>query len=78
MGIWDAIKKEILIDIIEWIEEDDSTMAYRYDRRGNDIRNGASLTVREGQTAVFVNEGELADVFAPGMYDLNTQNLPIL
>lgn len=78
MGVWDALKKEILIDIIEWIEEDDTTIAYRYDRRGNDIRNGASLTVREGQTAVFVNEGQIADVFTPGMYDLTTENLPVL
>ncbi len=78
MGVWDAIKKEIFIDIIEWIENDDSTLAYRYDRKGNDIRNGAALTVREGQTVVFVNEGQLADVFKPGMYELTTENLPVL
>ncbi|MDA3852490.1 MAG: SPFH domain-containing protein, partial [Spirochaetaceae bacterium] len=78
MGIFDAIKNEIFIDIIEWIEEDNNTIAYRYDRRGNDIRNGAQLTVREGQCAIFVNEGQLADVFTPGMYELETENLPIL
>ncbi len=78
MGVWDAIKKEIFIDIIEWIENDDSTLAFRYDRKGNDIRNGASLTVREGQTAVFINEGQLADIFTPGMYELTTENLPVL
>lgn len=78
MGLWDAIKNEVFIDIIEWIEEDDSTLSFRYDRKGNDIRNGAQLTVREGQTAVFVNEGQPADVFAPGMHELSTENLPIL
>lgn len=78
MGIFDAIKNEIFIDIIEWVETDNDTIAYRYDRKGNDIRNGAQLTVREGQAAIFVNEGELADVFLPGMYELETENLPIL
>jgi len=78
MGIFDAIKNEIFIDIIEWIENDNETIAYRYDRKGNDIRNGAQLTVREGQTAVFVNEGQIADVFPAGMYELETENLPIL
>jgi membrane protease subunit (stomatin/prohibitin family) len=78
MGIISALKTELFIDIIEWIENDNDTIAFRYDRKGNDIRNGAKLTVREGQTAVFVNEGQLADVFDPGMYTLETQNLPIL
>jgi len=78
MGLWDAINREVFIDIIEWLEADDSTLACRYDRKGNDIRNGAQLTVREGQTAVFVSEGQLADIFGPGMHELSTENLPIL
>jgi membrane protease subunit (stomatin/prohibitin family) len=78
MGIMDALKRELFIDIIEWIEDDEDTIASRYDRKGNDIRNGASLTVREGQVAAFVNEGQLADVFEPGMHELTTENLPIL
>jgi len=78
MGIIEALKKELFIDIIEWVENDNDTIAFRYDRKGNDIRSGAKLTVREGQTAVFINEGQLADVFLPGMYTLETQNLPIL
>jgi len=78
MGIMDALKRELFVDIIEWIEEDEETIAYRYNRKGNDIRNGASLTVREGQIACFENEGQLADVFGPGMYELTTENLPIL
>lgn len=77
MGILDRLRGE-LIDIIEWLENDDSTVAYRFERYGNEIKNGAQLTVREGQTAVFVNEGRLADVFAPGRYELATENLPIL
>ncbi|MFW6213128.1 MAG: SPFH domain-containing protein [Spirochaetota bacterium] len=77
MGLLDKLKGE-LIDIVEWLEEDDSTIAYRFERYGNEIKNGAQLTVREGQTAIFVNEGKLADVFEAGMYELTTQNLPIL
>ncbi len=77
MGILDKLRGE-LVDIIEWTDDADDTMVYRFERYGNEIKTGARLTVREGQNAVFVNEGQLADVFKPGMYKLETANLPIL
>lgn len=77
MGIWDKLKGE-LIDIIEWLDESTDTMVYRFERYNNEIKNGAQLIVRESQTAVFVNEGQIADVFGPGRYELTTANLPIL
>ena len=81
MGIFDKIKEKLsheFIDIIEWLDYTDDTIAHRFERYQNEIKNGAKLIVREGQVAVFVNEGQLADVFTPGTYDLTTQNLPIL
>ena len=77
MGIWDKIKGEF-IDIIEWLDESKNTMVYRFERYQNEIKNGAKLVVREGQVAAFVNEGQLADIFAPGTHTLETKNLPIL
>ena len=77
MALWDKLKGEF-IDIIEWLDYSDDTIAHRFERYQNEIKNGAKLIVREGQTAVFINEGQLADVFEPGTYDLTTQNLPIL
>lgn len=77
MPIWDKLKNEF-IDIIEWLDDTQDTMVYRFERYQNEIKNGAKLTVRESQMAVFVNEGQIADVFGPGMYTLNTANLPIL
>jgi membrane protease subunit (stomatin/prohibitin family) len=78
MGLFDKLRGEF-IDIIEWTQPDDSEiLAYRFPRYDNEIKMGAKLTVREGQAACFVNEGQLADVFAPGMYTLETQNMPIL
>lgn len=77
MSIWDKLRGE-LIDIIEWLDPSKDTMVYRFERHGNEIKNAAKLTVREGQSAVFVNEGQIADIFPPGMYELNTANLPIL
>jgi membrane protease subunit (stomatin/prohibitin family) len=77
MGIWDKITGE-LVDIIEWLDPTSDTMVHRFERHGNEIKHGAKLTVREGQVAVFINEGKIADVFNPGMYTLNTQNLPII
>lgn len=81
MGIFDKIKEKLtneFIDIIEWLDYTDDTIAHRFERYQNEIKNGAKLIVREGQAAVFINEGQLADVFTPGTYDLTTQNLPIL
>ncbi|MCK0157476.1 SPFH domain-containing protein [Cellulophaga sp. F20128] len=81
MGIFDEIKKKLsheFIDIIEWLDNSNDTIVHRFERYQNEIKNNAKLIVREGQVAVFVNEGQLADVFKPGTYTLNTQNLPLL
>ncbi|WP_353707921.1 SPFH domain-containing protein [Cellulosimicrobium sp. ES-005] len=67
-----------LIDIIEFLDESRDTIVWRFPRQGNEIKNQAQLVVREGQSAVFVSEGRLADVFGPGTYTLETKNLPIL
>jgi membrane protease subunit (stomatin/prohibitin family) len=67
-----------LVDIVEWLDDSKDTLAYRFERYQNEIKYGAKLVVREGQQAVFINEGKLADVFKPGTYELTTQNLPIL
>ncbi|MBX3114993.1 MAG: SPFH domain-containing protein [Fimbriimonadaceae bacterium] len=77
MGIWDKLKGEF-VDIIEWTDSSTDTMVYRFERHGNEIKYGAKLTVRESQVAVFVDEGQFADVFVPGMYTLETSNMPIL
>lgn len=77
MGLFDKIRGEF-IDIVEWLDPTNDTMVFRFDRYNNEIKNGAKLVVRESQVAVFINEGQLADVFQPGTYSLTTQNLPIL
>ena len=77
MALMDFIKKQF-IDILEWTEEDNSTLAWRYPMEGMEIQNGATLVVRASQMAVFVNEGQVADVFGPGTYKLTTQTLPVL
>ena len=77
MALMDFIKKQF-IDILEWMEAGDGTLAWRYPMEDREIQNGGSLTVRESQMAVFVNEGKIADVFGPGRYTLTTATLPIL
>ena len=77
MALMDFIKKQF-IDIIEWTEAGDGTLAWRFPMQDREIQNGASLTVRESQMAVFVNEGKVADVFGPGRYTLTTATLPVL
>jgi membrane protease subunit (stomatin/prohibitin family) len=66
------------VDIVEWTDDSRDTIVWRFPRYENEIKMGARLVVRESQTAVFVNEGRIADVFAPGTYELETQNLPLL
>ena len=66
------------IDVISWLDDTRDTMVWRFERQGNAIKYGAKLTVREGQAAVFIHEGQLADVFVPGLYELETNNMPIL
>ncbi|MEL6775218.1 MAG: SPFH domain-containing protein, partial [Pseudomonadota bacterium] len=75
--IWDMLRGEF-IDVIEWTDDTRDTMVYRFQRHDNAIKYGAKLTVREGQAAVFVHEGQLADVFQPGLYQLETNNMPIM
>lgn len=77
MGLWDKLKAE-LIDIVQWLDDTNDTLVYRFERYGNEIKYTAKLVVREGQMAAFINEGQLADVFKPGTYTLTTQNLPVL
>ncbi|MDJ0640686.1 MAG: SPFH domain-containing protein [Paracoccaceae bacterium] len=77
MGILDFLTGEF-IDVIHWTDDTRDTMVWRFDREDHEIKYGAKLTVRESQAAVFVHEGQLADVFLPGLYMLETNNLPIL
>ena len=77
MSLLSFIKKQF-IDILQWTEEGDGTLAWRFPMADMEIQMGASLTVRESQVAVFVNEGKVADVFGPGMYKLSTQTIPVL
>ncbi|SLN30825.1 SPFH domain / Band 7 family protein [Falsiruegeria litorea R37] len=77
MGIFDFLSGQF-IDVIHWVDDTRDTMVWRFEREGHEIKYGAKLTVREGQAAVFVHEGQLADVFTPGLYMLETNNMPIM
>ncbi|SFV57849.1 Putative virion core protein (lumpy skin disease virus) [hydrothermal vent metagenome] len=77
MGLFDWIGGQF-IDVIEWTDDSHDTMVYRFERHENEIKYGAKLTVRESQIAVFVNEGVIADIMTPGIYELETQNMPIM
>ncbi|MDO5684437.1 MAG: SPFH domain-containing protein [Propionibacteriaceae bacterium] len=77
MGLMDKLRNEF-VDIIEWLDDSRSTLAWRFPRYNNEIKNGAELIVREGQEAVFVYRGQLADRFGPGHYQLTTENMPIM
>ncbi len=77
MGLRDFIVKQF-IDVIQWNESEDGVLAYRFPMRDMEIQNGAKLTVRESQAALFVNEGRVADLFPPGLHTLGTHTLPVL
>ncbi|MEE9453851.1 MAG: SPFH domain-containing protein [Paracoccaceae bacterium] len=77
MGIFDFLTGEF-IDVIHHTDNTSDTLVWRFEREGHAIKYGAKLTVREGQAAVFIHEGQLADVFTPGLYMLETNNMPLL
>ena len=77
MGLFSRILNQF-IDVIEWVDTTNNTIIWKFPRQNNEIKMGAKLTVRESQVAIFMNEGKIADVFGPGLYQLNTQNMPIL
>lgn len=77
MALRDFLAKQF-IDVIQWTEPEDGVLATRYPMQDMEIQSGAQLTVRESQMAAFINEGRLADVFAPGLYTLTTRTLPLL
>ncbi len=77
MGFADFVRGQF-IDVIEYVDESNKLLVYKYTRQGDEIKQGASLIVRNGQCAVFVYRGQITDVFGPGSYKLDTHNLPVL
>jgi membrane protease subunit (stomatin/prohibitin family) len=77
VGFLDKIFGEF-VDVIEWLDDSNDTMVYRFERYGNEIKYGAMLTVRESQMAILVNEGRVADIYEPGLYQLETANMPVM
>ena len=77
MGLFDFIKGE-LIEVIDWVESGNDTVLWKFPDKDANIKYGAQLTVRESQMALFVDEGQMADAFVPGRYELYTQNMPVL
>ncbi|MCC6138660.1 MAG: SPFH domain-containing protein [Bdellovibrionaceae bacterium] len=77
MGLFDVFKKQF-IDVIDWTDDTSGVLSYRYPMTDKEIQNGAQLTVRDTQLALFVNEGKVADLFEAGLHTLATQNLPVL
>ena len=77
MSLWEKATAELL-DIIEWTDDSSDTMVWRFPRYENEIKYESQLIVRQSQSAVFVNMGEIADVFTPGIHQLTTKNLPVL
>jgi membrane protease subunit (stomatin/prohibitin family) len=81
MGFFDNLKNQFVsqwIEIIEWLDQTNDTLVYRFPVYNQEIKMGAQLIVRENQVALFINEGRAADLFTPGRYELTTQNMPIL
>ena len=77
MSLGSFIRKQF-IDVLQWTEDTDGVLAWRYPMEDQEIQYGGKLTVRETQVAIFVNEGKVADVFQPGLYTLETRTLPVL
>ena len=81
MGLLDNLKQQMgsqFIEILQWLDDTNDSLVYRFPVYNQEIKMNAQLTVRENQAALFINEGKAADLFRPGRYQLTTQNMPIL
>lgn len=80
MGLWDTVTNTIkaqFLDVLQWLDDSNNTLVWRYPIQGQAIQDGGKLVVREGQAAVFMAEGKLSDVFGPGTYELSTRTKAI-
>ena len=78
MGLFKFLKGEF-IEVIHWEDDSQDTMVYKFPIEGKQqIKEGAQLIVRPSQVAIFVYEGQIADVYEPGKYALVTDTMPIL
>ena len=84
MSIWSKLTSTVknhaeaqFLDVIEWLDDSRDTLLYRYPIFNHAIQDGGKLVVRPGQAAVFVSEGNLYEVFAPGTYELSTRTTAI-
>ncbi|MDQ3143249.1 MAG: SPFH domain-containing protein [Bacteroidota bacterium] len=77
MGIFDIFRNEF-IEVIDWVEQDGDVVLYKFPDKEADIKYGAQLTVRPSQAAVFLNEGQIADIYREGLHTLYTENMPVM
>ena len=71
----EEIKKDGLASIIKY-EGDNETLVWKHPIE--DFNMGTQLIVHESQEAVFFRDGQALDLFGPGRYTLETQQLPLL
>ena len=77
MGLLDSLRGQF-VDVIERVDDEGTTLVTKYERPGDEIKQGSQVIVREGQCAVFMKGGALADIMGPGTFTLTTENLPLL
>ena len=71
----EKIKKDGLASIIKY-EGDNNTIVWKHPIE--DFNYGSQLIVHESQEAIFFKDGQALDLFGPGRYTLETQQLPLL
>ena len=71
----EEIKRDGLASIIKY-EGDNETLVWKHPIE--DFNLGSQLIVHESQEAIFFRDGQALDLFGPGRYTLETQQLPIL
>ena len=62
-----------LIDVVHC-----DTIVLRFDLERHEFSYGTNLSLRKGQAAMSVREGQLADAFMPSLYMVRTNGMPIM
>lgn len=74
-SITKKIKDNAIASVIQY-EGDNTTFVWKHPVE--DFNTGSQLIVHESQEALFFMNGEALDLFGPGRYTLETQNLPLV
>ncbi|MEN8194198.1 MAG: SPFH domain-containing protein [Bacteroidota bacterium] len=78
MAFFDPLKRQ-LRSVIQWDNDNNDTLFYRWSSNGDEIKNASKLIVGPTQGCILVYEGKIRAVFdSEGLFNIKTDNIPFI